>query len=265
MEQSKEIIPFRIDIPQTELDDLKDRLSHTRWPDNFPDVDWDYGVPPEYLKGIAAYWESKYDWRKQEEYLNQYPQFTTRIDGQTIHFLHVRSPESGAMPLIITHGWPGSFLEFIEAIGPLTDPRTYGGDPADAFHVVIPSLPGFGFSGPTNEMGWNTGRVAKAWAELMNRLGYDQYGAQGGDTGSMVSAELGQSVPERVIGLHVNGLKTFPSGDPAESIGLTEIEQERFDKLSVQSYDTNGYAIIQATRPQTLAYGLTDSPIGVDY
>jgi len=260
--QSTEIKPFRIDVPQADLDELRDRLTRTRWPDALAGVGWDYGIPVDYLKELAEYWRSKYDWRKHEESLNKFPQFTTTIDGQNIHFLHVRSPEPDAMPLIITHGWPGSIVEFMNIIGPLTDPRAHGGNPADAFHVVIPSLPGFGFSGPTTEVGWNINRVARAWAELMRRLGYERYGAQGGDTGAMVSPELGRFAPDSVIGIHANGLTTFPSGDPTESLDLTEIERARYDTLTQQSYETTGYAIIQSTRPQTLAYGLTDSPVG---
>ncbi|MFX3631704.1 MAG: epoxide hydrolase family protein [Candidatus Pristimantibacillus sp.] len=260
--QSNEIKPFRIDVPQVDLDDLRDRLTRTRWPDALSGVGWDYGVPVDYLKELVEYWRSKYDWRKQEEALNKFPHFTTTIDGQNIHFMHVRSPEPDAMPLIITHGWPSSIVEFMNIIGPLTNPRAHGGNPADAFHVVIPSLPGFGFSGPTTEAGWNIGRVARAWSELMHRLGYERYGAHGGDTGALVSPELGRFAPDCVIGVHANGLTVFPSGDPAESSELTEIEQARFNKLSGQSYETSGYAIIQSTRPQTLSYGLTDSPVG---
>lgn len=260
--QNTEIKPFRIDFPQADLDELRDRLSRTRWPDALDGVDWGYGVPVDYLKGLAEYWRSQYDWRKHEEFLNKFPQFTTTINGQNIHFLHLRSPEPNAMPLIITHGWPGSFVEFMNIIGPLTDPRVHGGNPEDAFHVVIPSLPGFGFSGPTTEVGWNIGQVARTWAELMRRLGYERYGAQGGDTGATVSPELGRIAPDSVIGIHANGLTTFPSGDPAELLDLTEIERTRYNTLTEQSYEKTGYAIIQSTRPQTLAYGLTDSPVG---
>ncbi|UHA75444.1 epoxide hydrolase family protein [Paenibacillus sp. 481] len=260
--QDAEINPFRIDIPQADLDDLHYRLSRTRWPDALSDVGWDYGVPIDYLKQLVEYWKSNYDWRKHEDLLNQFPQFTTTIDGQNIHFLHVRSPEPEAMPLIITHGWPGSIVEFINIIGPLTDPRAHGGKPENAFHIVAPSIPGFGFSGPTTEVGWNTGRVAQAWAELMRRLGYERYGVQGGDTGSIISLELGRIAPNHVIGVHANGLTAFPSGDPTEWIDLSDIEYERLEQLSDQGYEASGYAIIQATRPQTLSYGLTDSPVG---
>ena len=179
-----------------------------------------------------------------------------------MHFLHVRSAEPGALPLIITHGWPGSVVEFMKIIGPLTDPARHGGDPADAFHVVAPSLPGFGFSSPLAGPGWDTRRVARAWAELMHRLGYHRYGAQGGDTGSVVSPELGRIDPDHVIGVHVNNLGTFPSGDPAELAGLTEADQARLALLATWGRDMTGYAIVQSTRPQTLSYALTDSPVG---
>jgi epoxide hydrolase len=257
-----DIRPFRIDIPQQDLDDLRERLLETRWPDRQPTDGWDYGVPLDYLKGLAAYWGSGYNWRTHEARLNEFPQYTTTIDGTNVHFLHVKSPEPGALPLILTHGWPGSVAEFMEIIGPLTNPREYGADPADAFHVVAPSLPGFGFSGPTHEAGWNTDRVAKAWAQLMRRLGYSRYGAQGGDTGSIVSPQLGRIDSEHVIGVHVNNLGTPPSGDPDELIGLTEADQGRLEHLQQLGQQGIGYAIIQATRPQTLAYALTDSPAG---
>ncbi len=256
------INPFRIDIPPADLDDLRDRLARTRWPDELPDAGWTYGVPVSYLKELAEYWRTSYDWRKYEAKLNAFPQFTTTIDGQNIHFLHVRSPEPDALPLILTHGWPGSIAEFMDTIGPLTDPRARGGDPADAFHVITPSIPGFGFSGPTREPGWTTRRVAAAWAELMSRLGYRRYGAQGGDTGAIVSPELGRLDPDHVIGVHVNNLGTFPSGDPAELANLSEADQARLQWMQRWGSDMSGYAIVQATRPQTLAYPLTDSPVG---
>jgi pimeloyl-ACP methyl ester carboxylesterase len=256
------IRPFQIDIPQAALDDLRDRLARTRWPDQLPGAGWEAGVPLGYLKDLAGYWATGYDWRAAEAQLNEFPQFTTIIDGQNVHFLHVRSAEPGALPLIITHGWPGSVAEFVNIIGPLTDPASHGGDPADAFHVVAPSLPGFGFSGPVHHPGWGTGRVARAWAELMNRLGYHRYGAQGGDTGAIVSPELGRIDPGHVIGVHVNNLGTFPSGDPAELAGLTESDQERLTLMDRWGREMSGYAIVQSTRPQTLSYALTDSPAG---
>ncbi|MFF5110045.1 epoxide hydrolase family protein [Streptosporangium sp. NPDC000509] len=253
-----EIAPFRIDIPQSALDDLHDRLARTLWPDELPGVGWSYGIPVSYVRELAEYWRSGYDWRKHEAALNEYPQFTTEIDGQNIHFLHVRSPEPDALPLVLTHGWPGSIVEFTKVIGPLTDPRAHGGDPADAFHVVAPSIPGFAFSGPTRETGWDLRRVARAWAELMSRLGYERYGAQGGDSGSVVSPELGRVAPDRVVGVHVNGALGFPTFDPAEMEGLTETEQARM--MLYADNDRSGYAILQATRPQTVAFGLHDSP-----
>jgi pimeloyl-ACP methyl ester carboxylesterase len=253
--------PFRIDIPQADLDDLHDRIARTRWPDELAGVGWERGVPLGYLKELAEYWRTGYDWRAAEAELNQYPQFITRIDGADIHFLHVRSPEPGALPLLLTHGWPGSVAEFLDVIGPLTDPAAHGGDRADAVHLVIPSIPGYGFS-TLPETGWDTARIARAWAELMRQLGYDRYGAQGGDAGSVISLELGRIDPEHVAGLHVNMLMTFPSGDPAEISALDEADLARLALLSRFDAELSGYMKVQATRPQTLAYGLTDSPVG---
>jgi epoxide hydrolase len=259
-----EIRPFQIDIAQADLDDLKDRLARTRWPDELPGVGWDYGAPMGYVQEMAEYWRTGYDWRTWEAKLNSYPQFTTTIDGQNIHFLHVRSPEPDALPLIITHGWPGSVAEFMEIIGPLTDPRPHAGDPADAFHVVASSIPGFGFSGPTREVGWDIRRIARAWAELMRRLGYERYGAQGGDFGSLISPELGRIDERHVVGVHLTALVTLtrPSGDPAELADLTASERARLAGLERWQRELSGYAMIQSTRPQTLAYGLADSPSG---
>lgn len=256
-----EIKPFRINIPQADLDDLQYRLSHTRWPDTLPDAGWTYGVSLTYVKKLVAYWKNEYDWRKNEARLNEIPQFTTTIDGTNVHFLHVRSAEPDALPLILTHGWPGSIVEFLDLIGPLTDPRAHGGDPADAFHVVIPSVPGFGFSGPTRNNGWNTPRIAKAWAELMKRLGYEHYGAHGSDVGSLVSREMGIQKPEGLLGVHVLQLFSFPSGDPAEMVDLSTDDQKRLQVLA-NFHERAGYNAIQQTRPQTLSYGLADSPAG---
>ncbi|MBO3748463.1 alpha/beta fold hydrolase [Streptosporangiaceae bacterium NEAU-GS5] len=254
-----EITPFRIEVPEAALDDLRARLAQTRWPDELPGAGWSMGVPGGYLRELVAYWRDGYDWRAQEATLNKFPQFTTEIDGQRIHFFHVRSRHENAVPLILTHGWPGSVVEFIDLIEPLTDPE----DPADAFHVVIPSMPGYGFSGPTTEEGWELGRIARAWAELMAGLGYERYGAQGGDWGSGVSRELGVIAPEHVIGVHLNFLLTFPSGDPAEMAALTDAEKARLVS-GLQRYDEelSGYSKVMATRPQTLAYALADSPVG---
>src|SRR6266545_2411842 len=195
-----DIRPFRIDIPQADLDDLAGRIAATRWPDEKPGVGWSYGVPLGYLRGLAEYWRSGFDWRAQEALLNRHPQFVTEIDGEPLHFLHVRSPEPGALPLVLSHGWPGSIVEFLQVIGPLTDPRAHGGDPADAFHLVIPSLPGFGFSGPSAQAA-DSMRFAAVIKELMDRLGYRRYGAQGGDFGSFVAPELGRVDTEHVVGV----------------------------------------------------------------
>jgi epoxide hydrolase len=262
-----EIRPFRIDIPQSDLDDLRDRLTRTRWPEELAGVGWSRGVPLAYLKALAEHWRTAYDWRKHEARLNEYPQFTTTIDGANVHFLHVRSPEPDALPLILTHGWPGSIVEFLEVIDPLANPRGHGGDPADAFHLVIPSLPGYGLSGPTRDVGWTTGRVARAWAELMAQLGYARYGAQGGDWGAFVSPELGRTDPEHVIGVHLNaatmGFIPFGPVDPEELATFTVAEKARLERLNASTAGPgNGYFEIQATRPQTLAYALTDSPVG---
>ncbi|MGH3089390.1 MAG: epoxide hydrolase family protein [Rubrobacteraceae bacterium] len=261
-----DIRPFNVNIPQEDLDDLRERLARTRWPDELPGADWNYGAPLNYLKELAEYWRATYDWREQEAILNEFPQFTTTIDGQNIHFLHVRSSEPDALPLVITHGWPGSVVEFLDIIGPLTNPRAHGGDPADAFHVVIPSIPGFGFSGPTREPGWTEQRIAAAFAELMRRLGYERYGAQGGDVGAGVSPDLGRVAPDHVVGVHVNaatiGFMPFPPLDDAELAELTDSEKTRVERIGEFMAEGFGYAQIQSTRPQTLAYGLTDSPVG---
>ncbi|MBO1413257.1 epoxide hydrolase family protein [Streptomyces sp. FH025] len=252
--------PFRADFPQSDLDDLKRRLSDTRWPEGLPEAGWDRGVPVDYLKDLAEYWRTRYDWRAAEERLNRHPHFTTTIDGANIHYLHVRSPEPNALPLIITHGWPGAVTEFLDVIGPLTDPRAHGGDPADAFHVVIPALPGFGFSGPA-EAGWTTQRVASAWAELMRGLGYDRYVAQGGDFGSGVALVLGMQDPEHVAGVHLNTLVTA-AADPSELEGLSEEDHARIARSERFTRVLSGSMKLQATRPHTVAYGLTDSPVG---
>ena len=264
-----EIQPFRIDIPQSDLDDLRDRLAHTRWPDELPGFGWRRGVPLHYLKELAAYWRTGYDWREHEARLNELSQFITTIGGHTIHFLHVRSPAPDALPLIITHGWPGSVVEFLNVIGPLTDPRAHGGDPADAFHVVAPSLPGFGFSRPGQ--GWGVVWTARAFAELMHRLGYERYGAQGGDIGSAVSGMLGGLDPEHVVGVLVNtdalaaaAVLTFRGGgdDPLAAVAASDADRALVERMREFQAEGLGYIAIQSTRPQTLAYGLTDSPVG---
>jgi epoxide hydrolase len=261
-----EIRPFRIDVPESDLDDLYERLARTRWPMELRDVGWSRGVPVSYLRDLAEYWRTSFDWRTQEAALNAFPQFTTTIDGQPIHFLHVSSPEPDALPLVITHGFPGSVAEFLGVIGPLTDPRAHGGDPADAFHLLIPALPGLGFSSPLAEPGWTTARAAAAWAELMRRLGYDRYGAQGGDLGAMLSPELGYVDPEHVVGIHLNaasvGFIPFGEVDEAALATFSDVETERLERIKEFLGDGNGYFRMHATRPQTIAYPLTDSPAG---
>ncbi|QFG23780.1 epoxide hydrolase family protein [Actinomadura sp. WMMB 499] len=248
---TNEIRPFRIDVPQADLDDLRDRLARTRWPSPMDEGDWRRGVPVPYVRDMAAYWADGYDWRAWEARLNAHPQFTTEIDGQNVHFLHVRSADPGALPLILTHGWPGSVVEFLDLIEPLSRD----------FHLVIPSIPGFGFSGPTREPGWTTRRIARAWAELMRRLGYERYGAQGGDFGGGISRALGLIAPDRVVGVHVNGGTTYPSA-AADDPTLTDRERARVRRMNTFMDEAGGYIAIQSTRPRTLAYGLTDSPAG---
>ncbi|MGI5230067.1 epoxide hydrolase family protein [Actinoallomurus sp. CA-142502] len=263
------IRPFRIDVPEADLADLHERLDRTRWPDELPGAGWAYGVPRDYLRELVRYWRHEYDWRAAEALLNRWPQFTTTIDGANIHFAHIRSPEPDATPLIITHGWPGSIVEFTEIAGPLTDPRAHGGDPSDAFHLVMPSIPGFGFSGPTRERGWELLRVAAAFGELMRRLGYHRYGAQGGDWGAAISRELGRTHPQQIIGVHLTlipGTGASSEPTPEELAALDPAERARtlasWARMWEWESERTGYAVVQSTRPQTLAYGLTDSPVG---
>ncbi|MFF4586446.1 epoxide hydrolase family protein [Streptomyces sp. NPDC001388] len=265
----QDIRPFRLDIPQSDLDDLHERLDRTRWPRGLPETGWDYGVPTGYLRDLVRHWRHTYDWRAAEARLNEWPQFTTTIDGTNVHFAHVRSPEPDATPLILTHGWPGSIVEFLDVAGPLADPAAHGGDPADAFHVVVPGIPGFGLSGPLTGAGWEAGRVADAWAELMTRLGYERFGAQGGDWGAAISRELGRAHPGRVIGVHLNllpGAQATREPTAEELAAMSPEERERtlrsWRRWAEFSAEGTGYYAQQATRPQTLAYGLTDSPVG---
>jgi epoxide hydrolase len=258
------LTPFRIAIPDAAVDDLKRRLASTRWPDDLPGVGWSRGVPTDYLKELAEYWRTEYDWRAHEAALNQCPQYTTAIDGQTVHFLHVRSPEPDATPLMLIHGWPGSIVEFVDMIGPLTDPRAHGGDAADAFHLVIPSIPGHGFSRPLSAPGWTHHRMAKAFTDLMQRLGYRRYGVHGGDAGSNIAPEMGRVDPEHMIGVHVNALVQIPTV-PQIMVGLvtmSKAERARLDRFKRFRDEMMGYIHIQGTRPKTLAFGLTDSPAG---
>ncbi len=259
---ASDVHPFTVSIAENDLRDLRERLAATRWPAELPGVGWERGVPPSYVAELAEYWRTSYDWRAAERRLNSLPQFITEIDGATVHFLHIRSAEPDATPLLITHGWPGSVVEFHDIIGPLTDPVAHGGDSADAFHLVIPSIPGYGFSSPLTETGWDVPRIANAWSELMDRLGYDRYMAQGGDAGSPISLALATLHPDKVVGVHVNMLMTFPSGDPAELDGLDGRDLARLELLEKFDRERSGYMKIQATRPQTVSYGLTDSPVG---
>jgi epoxide hydrolase len=261
--EGSELRPFRVEIPDADLEDLQDRLARVRWPDELSGAGWDYGVPMEYVRELVEHWRSGFDWRAHEARLNAHPQFTTRIDGQTVHFLHVRSPETEALPLICTHGWPMTVFEYLELIGPLTDPRAHGGDPRDAFDVVIPSVPGVAFSGPTSEPGWDSRRIARAWVQLMARLGYERYGAHGNDVGSQVSPEVGRNDRDRVVGVHVTQLFSFPSGDPAEFADMSEQDQAALRFL--EQFTAGGglaYNAYQSAQPQTLAYALQDSPAG---
>ncbi|MFG6667888.1 epoxide hydrolase family protein [Halomonas sp. HNIBRBA4712] len=256
-----QITPFEIAIPDSEIDDLHARLERVRWPSSVPGSGWEYGLDLDTAKALVAYWRDGFDWRKQEQRLNRFPQFLTTIDNQTIHFIHVRSPEPEAQPLIMTHGWPSTFADFAELIGPLTDPRRYGGDPADAFDVVIPSIPGFGFSGPTIEPGWDSARIAKAWDTLMQGLGYSHYVAHGGDAGSFITREMGIAKPAGLRAIHVLEIFAFPTGVPGELDDLTESEKSQMAFMAGFNEHSCHQGVHQK-RPLTLAYGLTDSPVG---
>ncbi|CAO5158281.1 putative epoxide hydrolase [Frankia sp. AiPs1] len=247
------ITPFRIAVPQAELDDLHARLDRTRWPDELPGVGDTFGVPLARVRELAEHWRHRYDWRAAEAELNSHPQFVTEIDGQRIHFLHLRSPRPDALALVLTHGWPGSIVEFLDVLGPLS---------AD-FHLVVPSLPGWGFSGPTRERGWDVDRVARAFAELMRRLGYRRYGAHGGDWGAAVSRALSAHDAEHVVAIHLNYLPTPPQpGDPDRTALSTE-DAGRLDQIEAYLHSQPAVRMLNATRPQTVAYGLTDSPVGL--
>ncbi|MBN9362409.1 MULTISPECIES: epoxide hydrolase family protein [unclassified Devosia] len=254
------ITPFKVEVSDDAIADLKERLTMARWP-HATTTDWSRGQPVGFIRELADQWLNRFDWRAWETRLNAYPQFLTEIDGQTIHFLHIRSKEPGALPLILTHGWPSSVIEFFEVIGPLSDPRAHGLDPAQAFDLVIPSLPGYGWSTPLASPGWDTARVARTWDTLMRRLGYTRYGAQGGDIGSLVGKELGILAPEGLVGTHLQQIFAFPTGAPGEMEKLTPFEKEGFANLDKFS-GYNGYQDIQSKRPGTLGYGLVDSPVG---
>jgi pimeloyl-ACP methyl ester carboxylesterase len=253
--------PFRIDVPEAELDDLRERLRAARWPEHETVGDWSQGVPLEYMRELCAHWAGRYDWRATEVRLNALPQFRTEIDGLGIHFIHVRSPHPGAMPLVITHGWPGSIVEFLKVIGPLTDPGAHGGEAAEAFHIVCPSLPGYGFSDKPQQPGWGVERIAAAWAELMARLGYERYGAQGSDWGTSISACIAQTDPEHVAGIHL--MPPLAPPDPATFDDLTDGERAALASLEQAAEWDSGYSKEHATRPQTIGYALADSPVAL--
>jgi pimeloyl-ACP methyl ester carboxylesterase len=254
MSDSTVVHPFRVHVPQEEIDDLNDRLDRARGTNVIPGSGDEYGVSLEWVQRLARYWRHEFDWRAFEARLNRYPQFTTVIDGQQIHFLHVRSGRQGALGLILTHGWPGSVVEFLDVIDPLT---------AAGYDVVVPSLPGIGFSGPTTDRGWGVDRTARAWVELMRRLGYDRYGAVGNDGGSMISPMVGRLDPEHVVGVHVTQVFSFPTGDPAELEGMSDAEVAGMERLK-WFWDTKGaFNILHSQQPQTVAHALADSPVGL--
>jgi pimeloyl-ACP methyl ester carboxylesterase len=257
---SAEIEPFTIAIPDEQLDDLRDRLGRTRWPERETVDDWSQGVPLAYVQELCAYWADGYDWRATEARLNAVGQFRTTLDGLAVHFLHAPSPHPEALPIVLTHGWPGSIVEFLDVVGPLTDPTAHGGEAGDAFHVVCPSLPGYGFSDKPSRAGWTVERIAGAWAELMARLGYDRYGAQGGDWGAGVTTTLGAIDPGHLAGIHVNMPVAGPDRDTMSD--LTEAEQQALAAAAHYDAKDSGYSKQQSTRPQTLGYGLVDSPAG---
>jgi epoxide hydrolase len=259
-ESTGDIQPFRITATDAQLADLKHRLRETRWPERECVDDWTQGLPLAYAKEVATYWLEKYDWRAREERLNRFPQFKTTVDGVGIHFIHVRSPHADAMPLVMTHGWPGSIVEFQKVIEPLTNPTAHGGSASDAFHVVCPTLPGYGYSDKPTQHGWNVQRIARAWAELMPRLGYKRYFAQGGDWGSAVTTCIGIQDTVNCMGIHVNMPLTRP--DPETTNDLTEREKSAIAGMQYYNDWDSGYSKEQSTRPQTVGYGLTDSPVG---
>jgi pimeloyl-ACP methyl ester carboxylesterase len=253
-----DLTPFRVEVSDADLADLRERLGRTRWPDAETVDDWSQGVPLGYLRELCRYWAEGHDWRATEARLNAFPQFRTEIDGLGIHFLHVRSPHPDALPLVVTHGWPGSVVEFLKVIGPLTDPTAHGGAAGDAFHVVCPSLPGYGFSDKPARPGWNVQRTAGAWMQLMARLGYQRYGAQGGDWGTSITTSIGQQDTDHVVGIHLNPPIAAP--DPATFDDLTETERSALAALEQAQEWGSGYAEEHTTKPQTVGYGLVDSP-----
>lgn len=260
MDPDPAITPFRVAVPDAAIDDLRRRLAATRWPERETVPDWSQGVPLAKLRALVEHWRDRHDWRAFEERLNAVPQFRTEVDGCGIHFLHARSRHDDALPVLLTHGWPGSVVEFLGVIGPLTDPTAHGGTPADACHLVIPSLPGFGWSDKPTAPGWNVPRIARAWGTLMRRLGYDRWVAQGGDWGGHVTAELGRQRPAGLAAIHLNYPLVFP--DPLPTAGLSYEEQRAVDGKRAYDRHSSGYKKEQSTRPQTVGYGLADSPAG---
>ena len=256
-----EIRPFRVSVPEAGIDDLRRRIVATRWPSRELVADGSQGVQLATVRELARYWETDYDWRKAEAKLNALPQFKTEIDRVDIHFIHVKSAHENALPLIMTHGWPGSVIELLESVGPLTDPTAHGGTAEDAFDLVLPSLPGYGFSGEPTERGWNVGRIAQAWAELMRRLGYTRYVAQGGDVGASVTDAMGRQAPEGLLGIHMNLLVTVLGGGPMPS--ETAEERAALEQTDTFRMSGFGYFLEQATRPQTIGYALLDSPVAL--
>ncbi len=263
---SNEIRPFRIDVPEADLDDLRERLGRTRWPSEVAGAEWSRGAPVGYVQALTEYWRTDFSWRQQEARLNEFPQFTTAVDGEQIHFLHIQSPEPDALPLMLIHSWPGSVVEYIHVLEPLTNPRAHGGDPRDAFHLVVPSIPGFGFSGPVSQPGWNEARVAEAFVEVMSRLGYERFAVHGGDAGAIIAPAMGRAAPDRVGGVHVSAATQgfMPYGDipPEELETFTDRERARVERIAYWAANQSAYAYVQSTRPQTLAYSLADSPVG---
>jgi len=256
------IRPFHVDVPEGELTELRRRIAATRWPSKELVSDRSQGVQLEALQELARYWEIDYDWGRAEARLNALPQFTTEIEGVEIHFIHVRSAHEDALPLIMTHGWPGSVVELLETVGPLTDPTAHGGKAENAFHLVLPSLPGYGFSSEPTDVGWEAGRTARAWAELMSRLGYDRYVAQGGDLGAIVTDVMGRQAPEGLLGIHMNLLVTT-LGAPTPPPGNTEEERAALEAIKTFTTSGFGYFLEQSTRPQTIGYALLDSPVAL--
>jgi pimeloyl-ACP methyl ester carboxylesterase len=262
VETATEIRPFHVVIPDEQLEELRRRIAATHWPSKELVPDRSQGVQLATLQELARYWTTDYDWRKAEAKLNALPQFTTEIDGLEIHFIHVKSAHENALPLIMTHGWPGSVIELLDTVGPLTDPTAHGGDAEDAFDLVLPSLPGYGFSGEPSEVGWDLGRTARAWDELMHRLGYTRYVAQGGDLGAIVTDVMGRQAPEGLLGIHMNLLVTT-LGAPTPPPGDTEEERAALDEINTFTTSGFGYFLEQSTRPQTIGYALLDSPVAL--